>query len=195
MEVDVQNPVYDSRQGCNAVIETATGKVVAGCAKTNFVNGVGEIGAYAFTGMYMPPYFIIPEGIRKIGNSAFSFCEGLDLVLIPSSVEEIGTSVFHSSSLRQVYWNASIDEIPESSFSDCKDLYAIAFSKEIKSVGAYAFRRCLGLFYMQLPDVEYIGYNAFGGSPCEEVIKKNYSSALSSDYGQSQRSIRERHPM
>lgn len=195
MEVDVQNPVYDSRQGCNAVIETATGKVVAGCAKTNFVNGVGEIGAYAFTGMYMPPYFIIPEGIRKIGNSAFSFCEGLDLVFIPNSVEEIGTSVFHSSSLRQVYWNASMDEIPESSFSGCENLYAIAFSEEIKSVGAYAFRNCSGLFYMQLPDVEYIGYNAFGGSPCEEVIKKNYSSALSSDYGQPQRSIRKRQPM
>lgn len=117
------------------------------------------------------------------------------MVFIPNSVEEIGTSAFHSSSLRQVYWNASMDEIPESSFSDCKNLYAIAFSEEIKFVGAYAFRNCSDLLYMQLPDVEYIGYNAFEGTPCEEVIRKNYSSALSSDYGQRQRSIRERQPM
>ena len=192
MEVDVQNPVYDSRQGCNAVIETVTGKVVAGCAKTSFVDGVDEIGAYAFVGMYMPPYFIIPEGIRKIGDGAFGFCEGLDLVFIPNSVEEIGTSAFHSSSLRHMYWNASVDEIPENSFSDCKNLYAISFLKGIKSIGSYAFRNCSGLFYMQLPrGVEYIGYNAFEGSPCEKQIKKNYASVLSSDYGQLQRSIRE----
>lgn len=45
---------------------------------------------------------------------------------------------------------------------------------------------------MQLPrGVEYIGYNAFEGSPCEKQIKKNYASVLSSDYGQLQRSIRE----
>ena len=191
MAVDAQNPVYDSREGCNAIVETATGKLVAGCAKTVFADGVKEIGAYAFSGLYLPPTLVLPGTVRKVGTAAFMHSEGIGRIFLPPSIVEMGTSAFYSSSLRQVYWDASVGEIPESTFSNCKDLYVVDFPKGIKAIGENAFKHCASLSRVRLPDgVEYIGYDAFAGSPCEKEVMEKHSSALSSDYGQPQRGAR-----
>lgn len=40
---------------------------------------------------------MIPEGVKEIGNQAFTGCKGLASVTIPKSVEEIDKSVFENS--------------------------------------------------------------------------------------------------
>lgn len=70
IRVNENNPVFDSRNGCNAIIETATNKLKFGCKNTK-----------------------IPEGIRSIGRSAFFGLQSLTEITIPSSVEVIGTLV------------------------------------------------------------------------------------------------------
>ena len=36
------NPKYDSREGCNAIIETATNKLIVGCPSTTIPEAVGR---------------------------------------------------------------------------------------------------------------------------------------------------------
>ena len=46
--VDDENAVYDSRNNCNAIIETATNKLILGCSTTELPYDVVEIGNNAF---------------------------------------------------------------------------------------------------------------------------------------------------
>ena len=69
--VDKDNLFYDSRNNCNAIIETFSNTLIAGCKTT-----------------------IIPDSITKIGDSAFNHCDGLITITIPDSVVEIGKGIF-----------------------------------------------------------------------------------------------------
>lgn len=73
--VDKNNVTYDSRDNCNAIIETSTNKLVSGCKNTIIPNSVTSIGEYAFYG------------------------SGLTSVTIPNSITYIGEHAFHDSSL------------------------------------------------------------------------------------------------
>jgi len=68
------NPIYDSRDNCNAIIETATNKLVAGCMKTIIPDSVTEIGESAFDGCIYLTSINIPDSITKIGDGAFYGC-------------------------------------------------------------------------------------------------------------------------
>ena len=50
IKVAEDNPVYNSHEGCNAIIETATNKLIAGCKSTIIPDSVTNIGDYAFRG-------------------------------------------------------------------------------------------------------------------------------------------------
>ena len=49
ISVDPANPAYDSRNNCNALIETATNTLLAGCKNTIIPNTVTAIGDGAFS--------------------------------------------------------------------------------------------------------------------------------------------------
>ena len=79
--VDSDNPVYDSRKNCNAIIETATKTLIAGCKNT-----------------------IIPSDVTGIGNNAFRACDELTSVTIPSGVTYIGFRAFlNCGGLTEIY--------------------------------------------------------------------------------------------
>ena len=46
--VDKNNGTYDSRDNCNAIIETSTNKLIVGCKNTTIPNSVTSIGDWAF---------------------------------------------------------------------------------------------------------------------------------------------------
>ena len=92
--VNAENPAYDSRNGCNAIIETASGTLIAGCMNTVIPEGVTAIADYAFYGSTLLTSIDIPEGVTSIGNSAFYNCNWLTSVTIPSSVTSIGDYAF-----------------------------------------------------------------------------------------------------
>ena len=48
--VEEENPRYDSRNNCNAIIETATNTLVCGCSTTIIPDSVTTIGCEAFSG-------------------------------------------------------------------------------------------------------------------------------------------------
>ena len=94
--VDLDNPVFDSRSGCNAIIQTATNTLVTGCKNT-----------------------VIPEGVTSIGTSAFENATGLTSITLPSTLESIGVCAFmNCSGLTAIYANCAPPYIQGDSFAN-----------------------------------------------------------------------------
>ena len=91
INVESENIKYDSRNGCNAIIETTTNVLILGCKNTTIPNSVESIGSSAFSGCSNLTSLTIPNSVSSIGNYAFLDCSGLSLVTIPNNVISIAT--------------------------------------------------------------------------------------------------------
>ncbi|MCR5433675.1 MAG: leucine-rich repeat protein [Bacteroidaceae bacterium] len=107
ISVESGNSKYDSRGGCNAIIETSSNTLIAGCQNTVIPYGVTSIGVAAFYNCNGLTNINIPSSVTSIGNQAFENCYGLKTVLIPSSVTSIGASAFSTPNLSSVTIMAS----------------------------------------------------------------------------------------
>ena len=94
IKVNSNNSVYDSRNNCNAIIETATNTLIKGCDNTIMPTIVTSIGAYAFYNCSGFTSITIPNTVTTIGNSAFLGCTSLTSVTIGSGVTTIGVGAF-----------------------------------------------------------------------------------------------------
>jgi hypothetical protein len=103
--VESGNTVYDSRNNCNAVIETKTNKLVVGCQNTVVPTTVTRIGELAFYECSSLKSIIIPNSVETIGESAFYGCTGLVSVTIPSSVTTIEEYAFLRTNILSLIWN------------------------------------------------------------------------------------------
>ena len=94
------NSHYDSRNGCNAIIETATNKLISGCRNT-----------------------VIPNTVTSLDEGAFDYCINLQNIDIPSSVSSIGKYAFcHCTSLTAMTIPSTVTSISEYAFKDCSNL-------------------------------------------------------------------------
>jgi hypothetical protein len=92
------NPIFDSREGCNAIIEKSSNSLVVGCKSTIIPNSVTSIEYGAFIGCRGLTSIKIPNSVTTIWGMAFYGCIGLTSVEIPNSVTSIGYSAFESCS-------------------------------------------------------------------------------------------------
>ena len=110
LKVDEDNPNYDSRNDCNAIIEKASNKLIAGC-KTSFVPfGITTIGRAAFGTTVGLKSIEIPNSVTEIEESAFWACCDLESIYLPESLKTIGYYCFKFCDLKDVYCYAK--EIP-----------------------------------------------------------------------------------
>ena len=98
ISVENRNEKYDSRNNCNAIIETASNTLIAGCKNTTIPNSVTSIGNSAFMDCRSLTSVTIPNSVTSIGGSAFYNCSSLTSVTIPNSVTSIGGSAFFNCS-------------------------------------------------------------------------------------------------
>ena len=89
ISVASNNTNYDSRNNCNAIIETATNTLIAGCKNTTIPNSVTSIGAGAFLGRSSLTAINIPNSVTSIQWIAFAECTSLSSIDIPNSVTNI----------------------------------------------------------------------------------------------------------
>ena len=123
------NTKYDSRDNCNALIETATNTILRGSSSTIIPNTVTTIGARAFEGTTLKR-IVIPEGVTLIGDGAFCDCKSLETVSLPNSLERICSIAFSSSKISSIYIPAGVKDISESAFFQCENLSTITVSNE-----------------------------------------------------------------
>ena len=102
IEVDKNNPIYDSRDNCNAIIETETNELIVGCENTIIPNNITSIGGYAFYYSRLTS-ITIPNSVISIGEYAFSYCSALTSITIPDSVICIGEYAFSYCSRLTIY--------------------------------------------------------------------------------------------
>ena len=172
--VEDGNNVYDSRDNCNAIIETEKNELITGCMNT-----------------------IIPNTVTSIGKSAFDDCTGLTSIAIPNSVTSIGSAFAHCSSLSSISIPKSVTSINSGAFWGCSGLTSIIVEdgnkvydsrdncnaiieteknelirgcmntiipNTVTSIREYAFIGCTGLTSIAIPNsVTSIGECAFYG--------------------------------
>ena len=138
--VEGDNTVYDSRENCNAIIETATNTLIAGCQSTTIPNSVTSIGYYAFSGCSSLTSVTIPNSVTSIGGGAFEDCSSLTSVTIPSSVTGIGYQAFKNCfSLTSVTIPNSVTSIGYWAFRDCTSLTSVTIPNSVTSIEEEAF--------------------------------------------------------
>ena len=146
IKVESGNTTYDSRNDCNAIIETASNTLVAGCKNTVIPNSVTTIEGDAFYGCSGLTSVTIPNSVTSIGNYAFGFCSGLTSVTIPNSVTSIGDGAFfYCTGLTSVTIPNSVTSIGNSAFVGCSGLTSVTIPNSVTSIGSRAFDRCSGL--------------------------------------------------
>ena len=118
--VESGNPVYDSRNNCNAIIETASNTLIAGCENT-----------------------IIPNSVTIIGQNAFDSCSGLTSVTIPNSVTTIGQKAFWCClDLASVTMGNGVTSIGQNAFDSCSGLTSVTIPNSVTNIGRDAFYGC-----------------------------------------------------
>ena len=121
--VESGNIKYDSRDNCNAIIETASNTLIAGCENSTIPESVTSIGYCAFNSCSGLTSITIPESVTSIGNFAFNSCSGLTSITIPNSVTSIGYCAFNSCrGLTSVIIGSSVTSIGFSAFEYCSSL-------------------------------------------------------------------------
>lgn len=113
--VESRNAVYDSRNNCNAIIETSTNTLVKGCKNTVVPSDVTSIGDYAFNYCDFSTV-ILPQSISSIGTHAFYYCKNLTSIICEAKTPPVigGAYTFYN-----VARNIPI-YVPESSVSAYK---------------------------------------------------------------------------
>ena len=155
------NSHYDSRNNCNAIIETASNTLIAGCQKT-----------------------VIPSTVTAIGDNAFNRCTGLTSIAIPSSVTSIGAYAFEEAfrgclALTSMTIPATVTAISNLLFVGCSNLVSVTIPNTVTSIGAFAFMDCISLTDVTIPNsVQTIGIRVFSG--CQNLTDITIPNSVTS---------------
>ena len=174
------NATYDSRDNCNAIIETASNTLIAGCQNTVIPNSVTAIGGWAFYGCEGLTSVTIPNSVTSIGAYAFEDCYNLTSMTIPNSVTSIGGWAFYAcTGLTSLTISNAITTIADYTFSNCSSLPSITIPNSVTSIGGWAFYGCDGLTSVTIPNsVTTIGRRAF--SSCFGLVSVDLGNSVNS---------------
>ena len=170
INVDGDNAVYDSRNDCNAIIETTTKTLIAGCSNTVIPDDITSIGVRAFRTCKNLTGIKIPDSVTSIGNEAFYNCRNLTSIKIPNNVTSVGDSAFYNcTNLKTVTLGKNITYIGNYSFEGCS-FSSIDIPNSVASIEYGAFRYNENLVGIKIPDkVRVIDSNVFEG--CSKLKK------------------------
>lgn len=199
IHVDLNNSKYDSRDDCNAIIETDTNTLVYGFNNTTIPNSVIQIGDYAFSGCVGLTSIEIPDNVISIGKFAFSSCSNLVSIKIPDSTS-IGDSAFNGCSIETAIVpafavsyikNSSLNtleiigkRINELPLSGCSSLTQIIISSDIAYFNpslVLSFEDCPNLVLNQYDNGYYLGNSTNPYLVFVKAVDKSIESCIIHD--------------
>ena len=171
--VESGNAVYDSRDNCNAIIETATNKLIVGCKNTVIPNSVTSIAGYAFQNCSGLTSITIPKSVTNIECAMFARCDSLISIVVESgnavydsrdncnAIIETATNTLIAGCKNSVIPN-TVTSINGKAFASCSGLTSVTIPNSVANIGEYAFYECNDLTSVSIGNsVAYIGHNAF----------------------------------
>ncbi|MCR5312596.1 MAG: leucine-rich repeat domain-containing protein [Bacteroidaceae bacterium] len=171
ISVDENNIYYNSKNNCNAIIETSSRSLVCGCMNTVIPANIKTIKEHAFNLCTGLKEVTLPEGLRNIGTQAFWGASNLTKLTIPSTVTEIGIQAFTNG---PKYIEVAEDNSVFDSRENCNAIietatntlvFGVKYStipSTITSIGDFAFYNCdLGRSLVLPEGIESIGERAF----------------------------------
>ena len=142
--VEEGNPVYDSRGGCNAIIETETSTLLFGCKNTMIPTTVVIIEKWAFWGTDIEKIYI-PSSVTGIECGAFCNCRRLKEVVISEGLQWIGAWAFQGCPFTEIKLPESLEEFSNEVFIGCEHLEKFHIPKNVQIIDGYLFSGCNNL--------------------------------------------------
>lgn len=191
--IDDANPLFDSRECCNAIVSKSQNTIWEGCSGAKRIprtvcaignraykdcasleslhNEAGDklttIGDYAFMGCTSLSY-LSGFSPKSIGRSAFEDCTSFyGVSSFYDNLTTLGYKAFKNcTELRSVTLPSTLAKIENETFSGCAKLnsVSIASNSSMAEIGDYAFMGCVSLPAIALPSsLVSIGSDAFYG--------------------------------
>ena len=197
--VESSNTKYDSRDNCNAIIETSTNTLVVGCKATIIPNSVTRIGKNAFSDSGLTS-ITIPNSITTIEDYAFSNCTSLTSVIVGNNVASIRPNPFSGcTGLTTVVWNAKNYKASSYSTFACPPFCSVTMygdvitttpsitsftiGDDVESIPDYLCSGMSNLTSITIPEgVTSIGQYAFGSCTNLTSVVWNAKQCKLSDY-------------
>lgn len=168
ISVHENNIHYDSRNGCNALIESSSNKLLLGCYKTNIPEDITSIGECAFRNVRNLRSVVLSDNVTTIGKEAFNGCKEMVELVLPEELEKIDDYTFQDcDSLLSLTLPASVNTIGLRAFANCSHLESVNCKAATPpTIDGTSFSRTTCSFYV----------------PCANIA--NYRSAsVWSDFG------------
>ena len=151
IKVKEGNTVYDSRNNCNAIIQTGNNTLISGCKNSHIPEGITSIAPYAFQECNGLEALTIPDSVTSIGECAFYGCSSLTALAIPNNVTSIGYSAFKGcSGLKSVNIPNNLSTIEHTTFKDCSSLESLTIPSSVDTIWNHAFENCSNLANLNL---------------------------------------------
>ena len=91
--------------------------------------------------------------VKRIGENAFSYCNGIKSVTIPESVEIIDENAFaYCKGITEIVIPNSVRSIYSGAFKDCANITSIQLGNKLTYIGCEAFMQCDNITSITIPD-------------------------------------------
>ena len=123
---------------------------------------VTSIAKKAFSANYGITSVVLPEGLKTIGESAFSYCR-LDSIIIPNSVESIGDFAFaYCTVMSKISIGKGVTEMGNGVFVSCENLLDLSIPDGVTALGTGVCNKCSRLLSASIGrNVETLGAQCF----------------------------------
>ena len=156
VEVDSENPYYDSRDNCNAIIKTSSNTLTSGNTLTKFVEGIEEIAYWSMNGS--PSIIHMPSTLKSIRMQAFSSI----------------------ASIKEVYLNEGLKTIDSYAFSNCGNMTVFNFPTTLtgcmpNAITGTPFYRSLSDGLLYINDWVWTYKNSANNTNIDVIVENGYT--------------------
>lgn len=204
--IEEGNKYYDSRENCNAVVQTKNNTIIYGLAISTIPTTVTSIGSSAFKGVVFKD-LVISNGATKIDTQAFSNAI-IDNLYISKSITTINNGAFQSATIGKIVFEEGselttigtnafryvtlgsinleacqkLTKIDNYAFQGCKQLQSITIPASLITLGQDSFSRSelVSVYFEENCQVTAIEHWAF--STCQKLTSINLENCVVATY-------------